>query len=196
MKTVQAHIKAKVVIIGDEAVGKTSIARRYIGDIFLTGYKATIGADFYVKRSSYNIESIGQCTFEWVIFDMSGQQQFEVIRPIYYSNAKAALVVFDLSRSETFRSIPRWIQEFWRYTGGINPLIIIGNKVDLRKTMNCIPYEYGVDYANKLSRIIGAPVVYIETSAKDGTNIEKAFELLADTIIKFSLRKAAQMKAN
>jgi len=185
----EAHrlVKLKVVFIGDEAVGKTSIARRYMGDAFLADYKSTIGADFYVKRESYNIEPFGRIMFEWIIYDMAGQRRFELIRPIYYNKARAAIIVFDVSRPETFRSVPDWIREFWRYSGGRYPFIIIGNKIDLRGKVSCLPYEYGAKYAEDLSRALGFPVPYVETSAKEGINIEQAFESLARTILRFYL---------
>ncbi|MCR8500961.1 MAG: GTP-binding protein [Candidatus Korarchaeota archaeon] len=182
MKVPQSCIEIKIAVIGDEAVGKTAITRRYLGEPF-TGYKPTLAADLYLKRTSYNVEPFGRCDIMWIIVDMSGRQIFEFIRQQYYRGAKAAIVVFDVSQPETFKSIPRWIKEFWKYSGGMNPFIIIGNKIDLRETTNCIPYEYGANYAKELSRVTGMPITYVETSARNGINIEKAFELLANTII-------------
>ncbi len=190
MENIRRTVKLKIVFIGDEAVGKTSIARRYIGADFLAEYRSTIGADFYIKRAIYNIEPFGSYLFEWIIYDMAGQRRFEVIRPIYYNKAKAAVVVFDVSRPETFRSVPNWIREFWKYSGGKHPFIIVGNKIDLRDKINCVPYEYGARYAKELSRVLGFPIPYVETSAKEGINIEKAFESLARTILRFYLLRS------
>ncbi len=184
----QNLIRVKVVFIGDDGVGKTSIAKRYLGHGFDVEYKSTIGADFYIKKDVYSFSQIGTYSFEWMIYDLAGQKYFSMIRPIYYHKARAAIVVFDVSRPETFRSIPNWIREFWRYAGGVFPFIIVGNKIDLRDSHNCLPPEYGLKYSETISKQLGFPIPYVETSAKTGTNIDKAFYTLAHTIVRYAIR--------
>jgi len=181
-------IRVKVVFIGDDAVGKTSIAKRYLGHGFDVEYKSTIGADFYIKKDVYNFSKLGSYAIEWMIYDLAGQRYFDVIRPIYYNKARAAIVVFDVSRPETFKSIPRWIREFWRYAGGVYPFIIIGNKIDLRNSHNCLSPEYGKRYSETLTKQLGFSIPYVETSAKTGENIESAFYTLAYTIVQYAMR--------
>ncbi|MEX0569179.1 MAG: Rab family GTPase [Candidatus Njordarchaeota archaeon] len=186
----QRLIRVKVVFIGNDAVGKTSIAKRYLGHGFDVQYKSTIGADFYIKRDSYTFPSMGPYQIEWMIWDLAGQEYFNIVRPIYYNKARAAIIVFDVSRPDTFKALPNWIREFWQYTGGIYPFIIVGNKIDLRNEQSCVPPEYGKRYADTLTRQLGFPIPYVETSAKTGHNIKEAFEILAQTIIRFALVKA------
>lgn len=187
----ETHLaRVKVVFIGNDAVGKTSIAKRYLGHGFDVQYKSTIGADFYIKRDAYFFSSIGKYQIEWMIWDLAGQEYFNIVRPIYYNKARAAIIVFDVSRPSTFRALPNWIREFWQYARGIHPFIIIGNKIDLREERQCIPPSYGKKYAETLTRQLGFPIPYVETSAKTGYNIKEAFEILAQTIIRFALVKS------
>lgn len=186
--------RIKVVFIGNNAVGKTSIAKRYLGHGFDVRYKSTIGADFYIKKDSYLFPGMGRYQIEWMIWDLAGQEYFNVVRSIYYNKAKAAIIVFDVSRPSTFRALPKWIREFWQYTKGIHPFIIVGNKIDLREEKPCLPPSYGKKYAETLTRQLGFPIPYVETSAKTGHNIKEAFEILAQTIIRFALAKARKSK--
>ena len=189
MESVSKTVRVKVVFIGNDGVGKTSIAKRYIGLGFDVKYKSTIGADFYVMKDEYTFDKYGKYVFYWIIWDLAGQQYFNVVRPIYYNKARAALVVFDVCRPETFRAVPQWISEFWRYSGGRYPVVIIGNKIDLREKFNCLPPEAGIKYSQQLTKALGIPIPYIETSAKTGENIRTAFYTLARTIISFAFRK-------
>lgn len=194
MSRAEHLIRVKVVFIGNDAVGKTSIARRYLGHGFDVTYKSTIGADFYIKKDTYSFEGLGTYHIEWMIWDLAGQKYFDVIRPIYYNKARAAIIVFDVSRPPTFKALPKWIKEFWHYSGGIYPFIIVGNKVDLRGNQPCIPPEYGRRYSETLTRQLGFPIPYVETSAKTGYNINEAFKTLAYTIIQYAIIKSAKGK--
>ena len=181
-------VRAKIVFLGDGAVGKTSIAKRYLGQGFKGDYKATIGADFYVKKETYEFPKIGTVNFVWQIFDIAGQPTFGNIRPVYYRGARGAIVVFDVSRVETFYNVKNWIEEFWR-NAGIYPFILVGNKVDLREIKpGCLPPEAGKRYAEILSKTLGIPIPYIETSAKTGYNINYAFKSLAYTLLIWLIR--------
>ena len=182
-------IRIKVVFIGNDGVGKTSIAKRYIGLGFDVQYKSTIGADFYVMKDEYTFDRIGKYTFYWIIWDLAGQKYFNVVRPIYYNKARAAIVVFDVCRPETFRAVPQWIAEFWRYSGGKYPLILVGNKIDLREHYNCLPPDAGLRYSKQLTQALRMPIPYVETSAKTGHNIRAAFYILAKTIINFAYQR-------
>ncbi|MEX0567639.1 MAG: Rab family GTPase [Candidatus Njordarchaeota archaeon] len=180
--------RLKIVFLGDGAVGKTSIARRYLGETFKGDYRATIGADFYVKKDIYTFPEIGTFHFQWQIFDLAGQPTFKQVRPIYYQRAKAAIVVFDVSRPETFYSIPEWLKEFWTHAGGVYPFILVGNKIDLRGIQPCLEPRHGQKYAEILSQRLGFPIPYVETSAKTGYNVEEAFRTLAYTLASWIIR--------
>lgn len=183
-------VRVKIVFLGEGGVGKTSIAKRYLGEGFKGNYVATIGADFYVKRDYYTFPKLGSFTFEWQIFDLAGQPTFKAVRPIYYKSARGAIVVFDVSRPETFRMVKNWVEEFWQNAGGAYPFILVGNKVDLRGVQpNCLPPEVGKRYAEIVSRALGYPIPYVETSAKTGYHISEAFKTLAYTILYWLILK-------
>ena len=184
------RIRVKIVLIGDGGVGKTSIARRYLGESFIHEYKRTIGADFYVKRDTYEDNDLGKIMFEWLIWDLAGQPAYNEVRPLYYRGAQGALVVFDLTRPETYYNIPKWLSEYWRHCGSVLPFVLVGNKVDIRDSSpNPVPPEAGMEYAKIASKTVGIQIPYIETSAKTGENIPKAFEFLASVIINYTKLK-------
>ena len=186
-------LRIKIVLIGDGGVGKTSIARRYLGHEFRHEYIKTIGADFYIKRTRYKDPRFGNLLVEWNIWDLAGQPTFDQVRPLYYKGAKAALVVFDVTNVNSFYNVPKWITEFWKNVGGVYPFVLVGNKIDLRdKVPNALPPEVGYKYAELASQKIGITVPYIETSAATGENIDKAFEFLIKAILEFISIKLAK----
>lgn len=171
----------KVVLIGDGAVGKTSLRRNYLGKAFRENYLMTIGADFSVKQVPYEDYIVSL-----QIWDLAGQPRFSEVRGAYYSNSYGAMVVFDVTRPNTFTNIDYWINEMIKYNDNkLIPLLIVGNKTDLRGTT---PDEVQVDrtsamtYAQVLSEWGGIKVDYIETSAKSGQNVNSSFERLIDKI--------------
>jgi len=189
------RIRVKIVLIGDGGVGKTSIARRYLGESFIHEYKRTIGADFYVKRDTYHDDNLGKVMFEWLIWDLAGQPAYNEVRPLYYRGAQGALVVFDVTRPETYYNIPKWLSEYWRHCGSVLPFVLVGNKVDIRDSAsNPVPPEAGQEYAKIASKTVGIDIPYIETSAKTGENISQAFEFLARVIIDYTKYKLRRTK--
>jgi len=103
-------------------------------------------------------------------------------------------MVFDVSRPETFYSIPSWLKEFWTHAGGVYPFILVGNKIDLRTFQECLGPESGQRYAKMLSERLGFPVPYVETSAKTGENINEAFKILAYTLARWIIMYARRRR--
>ncbi|MHA1222866.1 MAG: GTP-binding protein [Candidatus Heimdallarchaeaceae archaeon] len=169
----------KITLLGEGAVGKTSLRRRYLGESFKEGYMMTIGADFAVKKMA-----IGQTEYTLQIWDLAGQQRFSAVREVYYRGTAGALLVFDISRPETYEILPNWLHELIRNNKNrIVPLVLIGNKADLRETSPyTVPKNYAQEYADQLSEWSGFYVPYMETSAKTGLNVEKVFTLLTEQI--------------
>ena len=177
MKAINAILK--LVLLGDGAVGKTTLRRRFLGEGFKAGYSATIGADFAIKR--INLENY-RLTFQ--IWDLAGQQRFAAVRELYYRGSRGALLVFDVTNPSSFNNLPNWLEELWKKAGRV-PMILCGNKIDLRDEVpKSIPPELGQEYARRLSAALGYEVPYIETSAKTGEKVNEAFFLLGLSIIR------------
>ncbi len=174
----------KVVLIGDGAVGKTAIRERYLGHGYSGQYLGTIGADFAAKE-----EKIGAKKVKFQIWDLAGQPRFSVVRTLYYSGAKAAFVVCDVSNQESVINLNEWINELWRNNGrGPIPFVILGNKIDLRAERgDCITDQELETIAERLTTLTWQDfrfsVPYFPTSAKTGENITEAFKQLAIQIL-------------
>ncbi|MCG3224967.1 MAG: GTP-binding protein [Candidatus Heimdallarchaeota archaeon] len=171
----------KITLIGDGAVGKTSIRRSYLGETFKGNYSLTLGSDFATK-----ILQVGDLSTNMIIWDLAGQPRFKAVREGFYRGTKGALLVFDVTRKDTYENIPRWIMELLNNNQKRKvPMILIGNKSDLRGSLyKTIPSEHGENYAKELSIWSGYDVPYIETSAKFGDNVDQPFETLVKQIIK------------
>ena len=186
----EVRFMLKAVIIGDGMVGKTSLCKRFMKKGFSHEYKKTIGADYYMYEQNTVLSDLGlRFRVKWILNDLAGQFAYYEVRPLFYQGAKAALVVFDVSRPETFKSLPAWIYEFWKYASKDNeiekrPVVIVGNKSDLREKMaNPVPQEKAIGYAKKISEATGFDVPYIETSALLGHGVDYAFEQLLRIVI-------------
>ncbi|MFX1318566.1 MAG: Rab family GTPase [Promethearchaeota archaeon] len=161
------HI-AKAVVVGDAAVGKTSLLVRYVKGIFNPTYILTIGVAFHVKDIV-----IGQNVLRLQAWDTGGQERFGPIRQLYYRGAKGVLLVYDRSNSDSFNRIDYWLNEVKRGCGDV-PLVLIANKSDLAEK---IESEEGRKKAEEHS------MVFVETSAKDDKNVDFAFSELARIIL-------------
>ncbi len=164
----------KVVIVGEAIVGKTTIRLRYLGKGFRKEYLSTLGADFAIKN--YKNQQIQ-------IWDLAGQVNFRAITKSYYVGTHGIIAVFDITRKDTLTVIPSWIEEFITIHGYLVPIMIIGNKIDLRGTTNTtVNTEEAIEFVNDLSEKYQQEINYIETSALTGQNIDNAFEKLVDQI--------------
>jgi len=136
----------------------------------------TIGADFLVKTMEIDNKKI-----KLQIWDIGGQEQFRFLMTMYIRGSVGALLLFDLTRKDTFESLPSWLDELRKvYPDDSNfPIILIGNKADLNKLRE-VSFGESIDFA-KFEKCFG----YIETSAKTGENIEKTFEVLVRAMIKY-----------
>ena len=164
----------KLILGGDGAVGKTSMIQRFVEGIFRTDYKATIGTAITKKECKFDgLDS----TIRFVIWDLAGQPQFNRIRHRYYSNAEAAMLIYDITRRDTFDHIKNWFAEIKKEAAPHCILILVGNKTDLKNT-RVVSTSEGAILAKELG------ISYIETSAITGENINDAFKMLALQLIK------------
>jgi len=179
------HVQVKLILMGDSAVGKTALRRRYLGEGFSSEYIATIGADFAHKRAQ-----IGNTEIHFQIWDLAGQQQFSAVRSYYYKGALGGLLLFDVTRPTTLLNAENWVSEYWKHNGkGRIPFVLLGNKVDLRdQSASSVSDEDALGFCKRkseLTREAGYDVRYLPTSAKTGLNVEKAFETVGLSYLKF-----------
>ncbi|MFX1255417.1 MAG: leucine-rich repeat domain-containing protein [Promethearchaeota archaeon] len=161
----------KIILIGDGAVGKTSLIRRFMDRRFEQHYLMTLGTDFHIKE----IE-LENTIVKLQIWDFAGQQWHKFIQGSFYRGTAGALVLFDLTRTETFNpSIINWLDVMQKSTGRI-PIVLTGNKVDLADDIEVMESD-AVAFASKLS------CPYVETSAKTGANVDEAFQKLINVIL-------------
>jgi len=163
----------KLILGGDGGVGKTSMVHRFVEDAFQTDYKSTIGTSIMKKECEF--EGLSS-KVRFVIWDLAGQSQFKRVRQTYVENAEAGIVVYDVTRKDTFDNLEIWHKEIKEASPTIS-LVLVGNKIDLVDDRQ-VTTEEGQALAQKLG------LTYIETSAKDGTNIQDAFKMLALQMIK------------
>jgi small GTP-binding protein len=163
----------KLILGGEGGVGKTSMVHRFVEDAFQTDYKSTIGTSIMKKECDFQgLES----KVRFVIWDLAGQAQFKRVRQTYLGNAEAGILVFDVTRKDTFDKLENWFKEIKEVSTTIS-LILVGNKIDL-EDQRVVIHEQGEELAQKLN------LSYIETSAKTGENINDAFKMLALQMIK------------
>ena len=177
----------KITLIGDGAVGKTSLRRRYLGKPFQSEYIATIGADFAIQETNIYDHAV-----KFQIWDLSGAPGLSEVRKTYYQGSLGALLVFDVTRPHTlYDHAVDWIEEFWKYNGqGRLPFVLLGNKTDLRlKRPRSVSDAQAQKFCDEISSEInkaGFELIYLPTSALNGQNVTEAFETLGRVYFKFT----------
>ena len=168
----------KIVLCGDGAVGKTSLRKQYLGLGFETDYLSTMGADFALFDTT-----IGETQIRWQIWDLAGQPMFEDVVTAYYTKIFGGVVVYDVTRKQTFDNVKRWVNNMLSNSGRDKdvPFVLLANKIDLREEgAETVSTEEG----QKLADSLGVP--FIETSAKSGEGVQEAFARLGKEILDFT----------
>ena len=163
----------RIILVGDSNVGKTSLINRFMGNDFQENYQCTINVDFKIKTITFS----SSIAAELKIWDTCGQERFKSLTSKYFKDAHGVVLVFDVSDLSTFKNLSFWLKEIKNNSNSnIKPeIILVANKIDLedRKVTN----ETGKEFANKNK------IMYVETSAKNGLNIDSPFEKLSDVLI-------------
>ena len=177
----------KIVLLGDGAVGKTNIRKNYLGQGFTKDHLMTIGADFAAADKVLQIED-KEYNITFQIWDLAGQGTFNQVRSMYYRGVFGALVVFDVTRKNSFDNLSSWIKELYKNSNrGAVPIVILGNKYDLfdedEDHVKSVEINDMIELLNKELKDENFNVTYLNTSALTGLNIENAFESLGSNII-------------
>ena len=165
MASNEPEIILKLLLLGNTMVGKTSILLKYSENRFEEHAISTIGVDYIYKDIIYNDLKI-----KLQIWDTSGEERFRSITRNFYRNTDALFLVFDLTKKDSFECIKNWLTDAKEYNSDLK-IILVGNKIDLVNERE-VPEEKAKNFATKNK------LEYIETSAKDGTNIQNAFDAL------------------
>lgn len=161
----------KIIIVGEPEVGKTSLIKKFMSGRFSKDYKVSIGTNMFIKE----LDLDSGMNIKLQIWDIAGQERWTEMRHIYYKGTHGAIVVGDLTRKKTFEQIENfWCPDLDKYCEAI-PRIMLANKEDLVKN---ISIEELKTYRRKIN---AKSIIY--TSAKLGTNVDKAFKVISELII-------------
>ncbi|MCG3215667.1 MAG: GTP-binding protein [Candidatus Heimdallarchaeota archaeon] len=161
----------KIINIGDYSVGKTSLAVRYTQNRFTSSYLPTLGVDFHSKNILYDEDT----TLRLVLFDTVGQEKLVALRKRYYTGAHGAVVVFDVTRKDSFDHIRKWIEEVEEKCPDI-PIIIVGNKTDLIDQRAVTKEEVEAKWTSKGYTVL-------ESSAKMGEGVDDIYTIIAKKVM-------------
>jgi len=162
----------KYIIIGDAAVGKSNLLLRYAHGQFKDEYQLTIGVEFGAKNISINDK-----IYRIQIWDTAGQENFRSITRAYYKNSVCALVVYDITNRDSFNNIANWVEDCKNQSPKTIFMVLVGNKSDL-SDKRVISIDEGRELAEKYN------MIFFETSAKTGDNVDLIFFKSAEEIAK------------
>lgn len=167
--------KYKIVFLGEQGVGKTSLITRFMYDTFDDQYQATIGIDF-LSKTMY----LDDKTIRLQLWDTAGQERFRSLIPSYIRDSRVAIVVYDITKKKSFEYIDKWINDVKNERGDDNVILcIVGNKTDLADERQ-VTTEEGEQKAKSL----GANI-FMETSTKAGHNVKNLFKKIAKSLPEF-----------
>ena len=170
MKQVNFNYLYKYIIIGDSFVGKSCIMAKYIQGSFIEEFKTTIGIEFGSKDLTINGK-----VYRIQLWDTAGQETFRSITRAYYKNSACSFIVYDVTNRQSFLNVQDWYNECKKQTPKTVTMVLVGNKIDLKNKRE-VSYEEGEKFAKDNS------MLFYETSAKSGDNIENMFYESAEII--------------
>jgi small GTP-binding protein len=173
-------LKAKICLVGEAAVGKTSLIRRYVLDQFEDKYLTTLGAKVSKKEMDIEMpEADMNVHLVMVIWDIMGEKSFrDLTKEAFFHGTKGIIAVCDMTRYNTMRELDDWIEAVFGVAGEV-PVIFAVNKVDLKDEVMIM---FGENELDQATRAFNAEYLY--TSAKTGENVQLTFEKLGESILK------------
>lgn len=175
--TEEYDLMFKILLLGDSGVGKSSLLLRYTKNEFISDLRSTIGVEFALKYLT-----IDNFQLKVQIWDTAGMERYRSITNAYYKGAKGVIVVYDICRKKSFENVDKWIDDFKSKADDDAVIILIGNKSDLDEKRE-VSKEEAESKAQKNK------FGFMETSAKDNNNVQKAFETLFHEIVKIYKNK-------
>jgi Ras-related protein Rab-1A len=172
----QVENQYKIIVVGDTGTGKSSLIVKFTDNAFTNAFNSTIGVDFRTKAFDVDDKRV-----RLYIWDTAGQERFRAITRSYYNTTEGIILSFDISNKETFITLPLWMEDFERYGKTNCPIILVGTKSDRL-------YERQVSTKDALafvdSYIPKFNIQYIETSSKNGKNVDGVFEQMGRALLK------------
>ncbi|KAK9963979.1 hypothetical protein ABG768_005190 [Culter alburnus] len=173
------EVAIKVVVVGNGAVGKSSMIQRYCKGIFTKDYKKTIGVDFLERQIIVNGEDV-----RLMLWDTAGQEEFDAITKAYYRGAQACVLVFSTTDRDSFEAISSWREKVEMEVGDI-PTVLVQNKIDLLDD-TVIKNEEAEGLAKRLK------LRFYRTSVKEDLNVNEVFKYLADKYLQRLKQQSAE----
>lgn len=162
----------KVVLLGESAVGKSSLVLRFVKREFHEFQESTIGAAFLTQTVQ-----IDDTTVKFEIWDTAGQERYHSLAPMYYRGAQAALIVYDITSKDSFLKAQNWVRELQRQASSNIVIALVGNKLDLASRRQ-VDYNEAKSYAEEYN------LLFMETSAKTAANVVEVFTAIATRLPK------------
>lgn len=160
----------KLLLIGDSGVGKSCLLLRFADDAFSECYISTIGVDFKIRTVK-----VGDKTVKLQIWDTAGQERFKTLTTAYYRSAHGVILVYDVNDKDSFAHLEQWLGEIRKNARETINILLVGNKCDIIGRRE-VEYEVAKRFAEDLQ------MSFIETSAKDCTNVHKVFHTMAEEL--------------
>lgn len=169
--------KYKIVFLGDQGVGKTSLITRFMYDTFDEQYAATIGIDFLSKTMYLEDNK----TIRLQLWDTAGQERFRSLIPSYIRDSNVAIICYDITNKKSFENLEKWINEVKLERGEDVIIVIVGNKSDLNNKR-----QVSLEDLEKLAKSIDNCSIFMETSTKANYNIKLLFKKIAKSLPEFN----------
>ncbi|XP_032700903.1 ras-related protein Rab-25 [Lontra canadensis] len=175
----------KVVLIGESGVGKTNLLSRFTRNQFRQDSRTTIGVEFSTRTVM-----LGTAAIKAQIWDTAGLERYRAITSAYYRGAAGALLVFDITKHQTYAAAERWLKELYDHAEATIAVMLVGNKSDLQQARE-VPTEEARVFAENNG------LLFLETSALDSTNVELAFQtVLKEIFTKVSKQRQSSSQTN
>ena len=175
MSHIRYNFLAKILLLGEYRVGKSSMVLRYVENRFPGDYMATIGANFLVKTVKIPLKG-KDYRVGLQIWDIGGHARSSPGGGVFFQGVSGALMVFDLTRKETLDKVPLWIEQLKKYTPDVR-MYLVGNKNDLTSNRQ-VSHDEGEEAKDRIKM-----TNFFETSAKTGDHIQETFEDLARLLV-------------